>query len=239
MFQALARIFQGSAPRVVSATIVLTLTLTLAWIVVASLGRAAALKALFEYFHESKPRSWRFASLMGLNFFRAVALFAALISYVGAMLLAGSASSASDPSPGLALLNWFLSLAAIFVVGEGRTTFEALGAAVKLCRTHRGPIAAVATWFGIAHAVAFMGATSAAAFPLGLAEVLPAAMVLGGLLVVALLYFAVADFLYVGRLAAFVFVSELPEVQPAILNHQALEDDILSDVPGLPQTAGA
>jgi len=110
---------------------------------------------------------------------------------------------------------------------------------VKLCRTHRGPIAAVATWFGIAHAVAFMGATSAAAFPLGLAEVLPAAMVLGGLLVVALLYFAVADFLYVGRLAAFVFVSELPEVQPAILNHQALEDDILSDVPGLPQTAGA
>ncbi len=52
MLQALARIFQGSAPRVVSATIVLTLTLTLAWIVVASLGRAAALKALFEYFHE-------------------------------------------------------------------------------------------------------------------------------------------------------------------------------------------
>ena len=255
MFQALARIFQGSAPRVVSATIVLTLTLTLAWIVVASLGRAAALKALFEYFHESKPRSWRFASLMGLNFFRAVALFAALISYVGAMLLAGSASSASDPSPGLALLifwmlalfislawstlNWFLSLAAIFVVGDRKTTFEALGAAVKLCRTHRGPIAAVATWFGIAHAVAFMGATSAAAFPLGLAEVLPAAMVLGGLLLVALLYFAVADFLYVGRLAAFVFVSELPEVQPAILNHQSLEDDILSDVPGLPQTAGA
>jgi hypothetical protein len=46
----------------------------------------------------------------------------------------------------------------------------------------------------------------------------------------------VADFLYVGRLAAFVFVSE---AQPAILNHQSLEDDILSDIPGLPQTAGA
>ena len=70
----------------------------------------------------------------------------------------------------------------------------------------------VATWFGIAHAVAFMVAIfRRRSSPWALAEVLPAAMVLGGLILVALLYFAVADFLYVGRLAAFVFVAELPE----------------------------
>ena len=39
--QALARIFRGSAPRAAAALVVLTLALTLAWIVLASLGRAA------------------------------------------------------------------------------------------------------------------------------------------------------------------------------------------------------
>src|ERR1700694_3703906 len=37
--QVLARIFQGSAPRGAAALVVLTLALTLAWIVLASLGR--------------------------------------------------------------------------------------------------------------------------------------------------------------------------------------------------------
>jgi len=46
MLQALARIFQGSAPRAVAAFLVLTLTLALAWIVLASLGRAASVKAV-------------------------------------------------------------------------------------------------------------------------------------------------------------------------------------------------
>jgi len=36
-------------------------------------------------------------------------------------------------------------------------------------------------------------------------------MVLGGVLVVTLLYFALTDFLYMGRLAAYVAIVELPE----------------------------
>ena len=50
--------------------------------------------------------------------------------------------------------------------------------------------------------VVFVVASSAVAFPLGFAEVLPGGMVFGGVLLVTLLYFAVVDFLYVGRLAA-------------------------------------
>src|SRR6267143_5762499 len=41
VWQAVARIFQGSAPRAVAAVIVLILTLTLAWVVLAAVGRAA------------------------------------------------------------------------------------------------------------------------------------------------------------------------------------------------------
>jgi hypothetical protein len=56
-----------------------------------------------------------------------------------------------------------------------------------------------------------VAASILAAFPLGLASILPAGVVLGGVLLVTLLYFAVADFLYIGRLAAYVAIVELPD----------------------------
>ncbi len=263
ILQAIARILQGSAPRAVSALIVLAGALTLAWIVLASLGRAAILKTLVESLRENdvpKPQAWRLTSLMGLNFLRAGGLLSTALSFVGAILLAGAASSKTDPSPGSALLifwmlcffiglawstlNWYLSLAAIFVVGQGQTTFGGLAAAADLCRGRPGSLIAAGTWFGLAHAVAFVVATSVVAFPLAFAEVLPAGIVLGGVILVTLIYFAVADFLYVGRLAAYVFLVEVREsIQPSALSIQPIpsEDDILSDIPGLvppPQPAG-
>jgi hypothetical protein len=179
---------------------------------------------------------------------------------VGAMLLAGLASSRANPSPGSALLifwmlclfvamagstlNWYLSLAAVFVVGDEHTTFEALAAASDLCRSRSGAVAAIATWFGIAHGAAFMIASSVVAFPLAFAEVLPGGIVLGGVILVAMFYFAIADFLYVGRLASYVFLVEVPQNIPQSLSFQPQlpsDDNILSDIAGLvppPQPAG-
>ena len=64
---------------------------------------------------------------------------------------------------------------------------------------------------------------------------------LGGVLLVTLIYFAVADFLYVGRLAAYVAILELPEplvsTEIAPPNRGSLDpaidtsELILSDVP--------
>ena len=186
---------------------------------------------------------------MGLNFLRAALLLAALTGVVGAVVLAGRASSKTDSLPGAGLLifwmltmfiglawstlNWCLSFAAIFVVRDNQTTFAALTSAAGFCRNRPGPMAAAATWFGIAHAVAFTIAMSAVAFPLGLAEVLPGAMVLGGVILVAVLYFAIADFLYVGRLAAYVFLMEFPETIQQVSRQPLSDDDILSDIPGL------
>ena len=256
VLQAIARILQGSAPRVVVSVIVISLSLTLAWIVLASLGRAAVLKTLFEYFgnDQAKPRRWRLSSLIGLNFLRATSVLAALASFVGAIVLAGAASSKTNPAPGSAmlifwmltmfigfawgLLNWFFSLAAIFVVSEGSTTFGALKATADLWRSRPGAVIASSTWFGLAHSVAFVIASSVVAFPLAFAELIPGAMVLGGVIFLSLVYFAIADFIYVGRLAAYVFLIEFPEsTQLSPLSIQPLlptsEDDILSDIPGL------
>ena len=244
ILQALSRVFQGSAPRAVAAFVVLVPALGLAWIVVASLGRAATLQTLVGYFRGSRGRV-RLTSLLALNSLRAVVFLAAGVSVVGALLAARAASSSANPSPGSALLifwmlimlvglacsllNWYLSLAAIFVVKDGASTFAALAAATDLCRSRPGSIAAAFIWFGVAHTAMLVVASSAAAVPLGLSEVLPAGMVLGGLLLVTLLYFAAVDFLYVGRLAAYVFMIE----EPIVLPLPASDDDILSDIPGL------
>ena len=255
MVQALTRIFQGSAPRAVAAVIVLALTLALAWIVLASLGRAATLKSLLQYLRDSggcgrlarESGTLPVTSLLALNFLRAATMLAATVGVVGAMLVARAASSPLDPSPGKvllifwmlamltglawSLLNWYLSLAAIFVVRDGASAFAALAAAADLCRTRPGSLVAAATWFGLAHVVAMVVASSVAAFPLGFAEVLPGSVVFGGLLLIALLYCATVDFLYVGRLASYVFMVEPPEPLPQS------DDDILSDIPGLvPET---
>jgi hypothetical protein len=248
--QALARIFQGSAPRVAMASAVITLALTLAWIVLASLGRAVTVKTLLEHFRGSEtPPARGLTSLLAVNFLRAATMLAAILSVVGAMLVAKAASSPHDPSPGKVLLifwmltmliglaypllNWYLSLAAIFVVRDEASAFGALVKATELCRARPGALAAAGTWFGIAHVIVFVVASSVVAVPLGFAEVLPGSIVLGGVLLVTLLYFAAVDFLYVGRLATYVFLLEEPVTKPEPSVLLPSDDDILSDIPGL------
>jgi hypothetical protein len=233
--RALLHVFRGSAFRVVETAIVLTLTLGAAWIVVASLGRAATVKALLAHFRESdfasmeqkEKKTWRLRSLFGLNFLRLGSTLAAVVGCLAAVLFGGFASTPDDPAPGSALLvilavtlfvwfvwstlNWFLSLAPIFVVADGQDTFGAIAAAINLCRTRSGSLFAVGTWFGLAHLTAFAVASSVLAFPLAFAAILPAGVVLGGVLLAALLYLAVADFLHVGRLAAYTAIVEMSE----------------------------
>lgn len=234
--QAMAHIFHGSGPRIVRTCIVLGLGLAAMWIAVAASARATTVSALSAYFRaESKSdqkKSWPLRSLLGLNFFRLAAALAATVGCVTALLLGGAASPPGNPAPGAAFLvvlavllvvwlawsvvNWFLSLASVFAVVAGRDTFGSITAAVNLCRDQTGSVFAAGTWFGLAHIVAFFIATSIVAFPLGFAGILPPAVALGGVIVITLLYFAAADFLYMGRLAAYVAMVEFPPALVAV-----------------------
>jgi len=260
VWRALQSIFQGSSARLVLVGLILIPTLALGWVIVGSLGRAATLKALVGTFREegkANRRGTPYLSLFGLNFLRLVTFFAALVGCLGALMLAGLATSSDNPAPGSAFLifltilllvwlawsvvNWFLSLSSVFVFADGQDTFGALSAAVGLCRTRTGSVIAAGTWFGLAHIVAFFIATSVVTFPLAFAGVLPLGVVLAGVLVVTLLYFAVADFLYIGRLAAYVAMVEVPAPReaaailppPVVINPPATgidqEELILSD----------
>jgi len=239
--RAVLDIFRGSSFRLLETATVLAVTLGVAWVVVASLGRAATLRALVAHFRESddallrhKENSWGLPSLVALNCFRLAATLAAAVGGLAAVLLGAAATRPTDPSPGSAFLitltvimlvwfawsivNWFLSLAAVFIVAHGEDTFGSIAAAVDLCQSRPGSIFAAGTWFGLAHITAFVVASSVIGFPLGFAPVLPAGAVLGGVLLVTLLYLAIVDVLYIGRLAAYVAMVEFPESLVTLLD---------------------
>jgi len=221
--RALAHIFAGSGQRIISAVVVLLLALPAGWILSASAGRAATLKAMLSSWPRSAQK-WRLRSLVGLNSLRFSSALAALLGLFGATMLAGLFSGDDNSRAALvwlifltvallvgsawSALNWFLSLASIFVVRDGRDTFAALGDAVLLCHDHFGAVSAVGFWFGLLHFVLFATATVASCFPLALATQFPKAVTWIAILTITLAYFAVVDYLYVARLAAYLAILE-------------------------------
>src|SRR5581483_7210593 len=80
------RIFQGSAFRFTEAGILLALALSLAWIVLASLGRAATVDSIVEELDLRPPsRKGMLRSLFALNFLRAAVSLAALAGAIGSI----------------------------------------------------------------------------------------------------------------------------------------------------------
>jgi hypothetical protein len=274
--EAIAHILRGTLSRVAVAGMLAAFLLAVLWIIAGSLGRIATVRALQDYFRRdvtsnvSPSGSQPLAALIRLNFLRVATVLAALVGIVGASILAGFASPPADPQPGLAfmlflplaglvclawaVLNWLLSLAGIFAVRDGEDAAGAISAAVTFCRERTGAVFAVSSWTGLAHVVAFVGASVIASMPLGLAGALPWRLVVLGMSLVTLAYFAVADWFYIARLAGYVCIAEMPQtvlapvpdvpqpyVPPTVLppgppvqTEIDREEPILSDVPNLP-----
>jgi hypothetical protein len=275
--RAIAHILQGSLNRAVLAGLLAALALSFIWIVAASIGRAATVRALLDYFRgdvASNPPTEMYdateprplPSLVGLNCLRAAVALAAILAFVGAAIVSSFASPDANPHPGLAFilflplagsiclvwpaLNWLLSLACIFAVRDGEDALGALSAAVTCSRERPGPVFAVSTWTGLAHLTAFGIATTAASLSLAFIHVLPSRLVIAGVVLVTLIYFAIADWLYMARLAGYVCIAEMPDAlvssgplpaAPAGAGHLApnvppqttvdRDEPILSDVP--------
>jgi len=266
--RAIEHILRGSLNRAVVALLLAALALSTLWVVAASIGRAATVRAVLDYFRRNsashasegkhdaiKPQPLR--SLLGLNFLRVMLTLATLLAFVGAAIFVGFASPDASPRPGLAFilflplaglicvvwltLNWLLSLACIFAVRDGDDTLSALAAAVTFSRERSGPVFAVSAWTGLAHLVAFSVATAAVSLPLAFIQLAPARYIVAADISLTLIYFAVADWLYMVRLAAYVCIAKMPasltssERLPTPPPQTSIDRDepILSDVPSL------
>jgi hypothetical protein len=166
-------------------------------------------------------------ALLRLNFLRVIVTVAALVGFVGAGILAGFASPASNPRPGIAfllflplvalvcflwgVLNWILSLAGMFAVRDGEDAMGAITSAVTFCRERTGAVFAVSTWSGMARLVSFVAAGTVASMPVGFAGIVAWRLVVAVMIVVTVAYFAVTDWLYMARLAGYVCIAETPE----------------------------
>lgn len=245
--RALSHIVRGSGLRFVLAALAITAASAILWIVLASLGRAATLGPLLESIRSragalpgdtttdpaGADRQHPVAALAGLHFLRVTVWLLAAFALLGALFGAHLLSPAHDPRPGLSALvficlalvifpvtcalHWLLGLATLFVVRDREDPFGAISAAVGLCRDRLGAVSAVGTWFGLAHVTFFVIATSVVGFPLSLLHIVPPGFVLLGVVLVTLLYFAVADSLYIGRLAGYAAILEAPALPTPVL----------------------
>lgn len=263
--RAFSHILSGSLNRVVLAALFGVVALSLLRIFAASVGRAATVRALLDYFrrdvsecstagNDSRLRPLR--SLIGLNFLRVALTLAAVLAFAGAAVLAGFASSDAHPRPGLVfilflplagliciawpMLNWLLSLACIFAVRDGHDVLDALSDAVTFFRERLGPVLAVSLWTGLAHITALSIAGMAISMPLAFFQIAPARLIMGFVILLALVYFAVADWLYMARLAGYVCIAETPDAPtsdrlPSPPPQASIDRDepILSDLPNL------
>jgi ABC-type sugar transport system permease subunit len=237
--KAIGHILRGSLNRAVLAALFAGLALCLMWIIGTSFGRLATVRALLSYFgndpdsirpvsSEKNPRPMR--ALIDLSFLRAASFLAVVLALAGGAILASFVSTKLHPRPGLSFvlfiplalmilsvgstLNWWLSLAGIFAVRDGQDALGSISSAVDLFRQRTAAVFAVGTWTGLAHLVAFSIASTAASFPLAFARIAPSRLVLAGVVLITLAYLAVADWLYIARLAGYVYIAETPISAP-------------------------
>lgn len=228
---AIVRILVQVLPRLAHAMLVVVPALSVFWIATATIGRAATLHALFpavilseaevkasERFSREQPRPSRRTStlsLISVNVLRTIFTLATLLAYFGTVLLV-PAQFTPDLAPALLLawlclaffvgclwgiVNWFLALAPIFIVREGFGVGKAISASLGLYRDARREYMAIASWFGLFRGAALLFAIAAGSAVVAAGSV---RLALAWSIVVALAYFAFADYLYIARLAAFV-----------------------------------
>jgi len=256
--RALQRIFYGSAFRFTEAGIVVLIALAVAWIVLASLGRAATLSAILDEFEVAPaPPRPMLRSLFALNFLRVAVFLAAKVAGIGAILLANSFWASTRVSVGdasrvwfvalfldwlaWACLNWLFSTSAVFVATEQEDSLKAIALCARFCVDQPGRVLTAGVWFGLPHLGALIVAWGAGFTVLSTVGAWRAGPALVLVFLIGFAYCAVADFLYTGRLATYVAMvrgqemarpDEAPPIAPADGAASVDRDElILSDVP--------
>lgn len=236
---AIVRVIVQVIPRFAAALVILIPVLALIWIVAATIGRAITLRCLFDPSQQTvvprdaarsgrdaTPQRRTYAVRIGLlNVLRAIFSIATLLAFFGTIFLVSAQLNPSmSPATGPALIfgwmclavvvaflwgvvNWFLALAAIFIVRDAAGVWRSISDSLRFYRDNRAEYARIATMFGLIRTAALVVAFVAGAMTIAAGSL---RAVLVASIVVGLVYVAVADFLYIARLAAYVELSIAP-----------------------------
>jgi hypothetical protein len=233
--QTMTHLLHGTLERAVIALLLAAIGCSILWIFASSFGRLAIVRAMMEHFRgEESPscaairQASMVRSLIGLNFLRVALALAGLLALLASAVAASSLSTGRKPHELAALLvsdllalivcvvwaqlNWQLSLASMFVI-RGENTIGAISTSVVFVREQFASIFAVSIWNILAHIAALLGAASGAAFILVFVQVISTRLIIAGVVLVTLTYFALVDWLYIARLAGYVCVAEMPETE--------------------------
>lgn len=224
---ALARMIYDFLPRLALAAAILVPALVLLWIAAASPGRWVTLQALLagrapDHLHESSPAKPSFASLVFVNFLRAALAVATAAGLLGAGLIAGIVVGPGDPAAAALLaltiaalvaflwsvVNWFLALAPVFILRDGRSALPAIADSLALLTRYPSEYVSITISFGLLRGIALLAALFLSLAALAATDSVAVALTLS--VPIALAYFAAADFLYIARLAALVGLAEGP-----------------------------
>jgi hypothetical protein len=217
------RIFEGSAFRFTEAGILLGIGLGAGWIVLASVGRAATVDSIAEELGiDCSTKRSVFASLASIHFLRVAATLASVLGIVGSVLIASSAWASSHTSVAHAgsilglfwflicilwvVMNWLLSTATIPAVLDRKGVMAAFASTISLLTANTGAMISAGALFGAVHLAVFVLASGAAGVAFGLTGTIPVATVIALMVFVAFAYCALADFLYICRVAAYVTI---------------------------------
>jgi hypothetical protein len=209
---------------IMTVAIAVPLAIALLWGILSALGRFVTVKRL-----RAGLTSVRFRSILALQFLRGLVGWFSFVLLFAATF--GEALIASrGPKPDLLLyylmmlpsvilisafwltLNWYLSLAAIFG-REGQSFRGAFRQARQTVRLQRSDFAGTGFVFILFRTVALLIATAICGLTSGMAGSSPQGYFVL-LMIVSLAYFAVADFLYMARMAAYLALAAA-HVDPA------------------------
>ncbi len=201
--------------------------LVILWVALATLGRTATIRA----FSHIEPRTNWFSSA-GLQLFRVVLTFASILAYFGAGILIDTL--VGDPTRHFAAVfllgflvllvialiwsvtNWFVSLAAIFTSRDGRGFFGALSDSLAFYRRRSDSFVSAGFGFGFLRALLVIAATVLSVAPFLRFSATHMRMAIVVVVVVTLVYMALADVINLWRLAFYVGLSEPEPELPVV-----------------------
>jgi len=215
MAQALANMLVDSGPKLLLTAAWVLPLITLLWIVLGACGRAFTLSRL-------SNQDVSFRSIFALQASRALLLWLAGAALIAAMVLDARIAT-RGPQPDLflyyavafwsfafiggfwATANWYLTLAAICCLQSGAGFVKGTQQAFRLARTQGGDFGGISLVYGILRLLLLAIAFVLCVLPSGLMGTAPQGY-FAWVVTVSLVYFAVADYLYISRMAAYLMV---------------------------------